>query len=68
VADKLGPGDKSTLENAVNETIKWLDAVQEGSKEEYSEKQKELEAIADPIMQNCTLRAVPRARQRTVLT
>ncbi|KAJ7829536.1 heat shock cognate 70 [Mycena leptocephala] len=52
VADKLGPGDKSTLENAVNETIKWLDAAQEGSKEEYSEKQKELEAIADPIMQN----------------
>jgi L1 cell adhesion molecule like protein len=52
VADKLGPGDKSTLENAVNETIKWLDAAQEGSKEEYDEKQKELEAIANPIMQN----------------
>jgi L1 cell adhesion molecule like protein len=51
VADKLGPGDKSTLESAVNETINWLDAAQEGSKEEYDEKQKELEAIANPIMQ-----------------
>jgi L1 cell adhesion molecule like protein len=34
------------LESAVNETIKWLDASQEGLKEEYEEKQKELEAIA----------------------
>ncbi|KAJ7190108.1 heat shock cognate 70 [Mycena pura] len=51
VADKLGPADKSKLESAVNETIKWLDASQEGSKEEYDEKQKELEAITNPIMQ-----------------
>ncbi|KAF7314018.1 Heat shock protein HSS1 [Mycena chlorophos] len=36
--------DKTKLETAVNETIKWLDASQEGSKEEYEEKQKELEA------------------------
>jgi hypothetical protein len=34
------------LEGAVNDAIKWLDASQEGSKEEYEEKQKELEAIA----------------------
>jgi L1 cell adhesion molecule like protein len=51
VAGKLSPTDKSTLESAVNETIKWLDATQEGSKEEYDEKQKELEVIANPIMQ-----------------
>ena len=38
--------DKTELEGAVNDTIKWLDASQEGSKEEYEEKQKELEAIA----------------------
>jgi L1 cell adhesion molecule like protein len=35
----------------VNDTISWLDASQEGSKEEYEEKQKELEGIANPIMQ-----------------
>jgi hypothetical protein len=34
------------LESAVNDAIKWLDASQEGSKEEYEEKQKELEAIS----------------------
>jgi hypothetical protein len=30
---------------AVNETMKWLDASQEGSEEDYREKQRELEAI-----------------------
>jgi heat shock 70kDa protein 1/2/6/8 len=43
---KFEPADKSKLEGAVNDAIKWLDASQEGSKEEYEEKQKELEAIA----------------------
>jgi len=49
--DKFEADDKAKLESAVNDTIKWLDASQEGSKEEYEEKQKELEAIANPIMQ-----------------
>jgi heat shock 70kDa protein 1/2/6/8 len=44
--DKFEAADKTKLEGAVNETIKWLDASQEGSKEEYEEKQKELESIA----------------------
>jgi L1 cell adhesion molecule like protein len=39
------------LESAVDEAIKWLDASQEASKEEYDKKQKELEGIANPIMQ-----------------
>ena len=51
LADKFEAADKSKLETAVNDTIKWLDASQEGSKEECEEKQKELEAIANPIMQ-----------------
>jgi L1 cell adhesion molecule like protein len=50
LADKFDAADKTKLESAVNDTIKWLDASQEGSKEEYEEKQKELEAIANPIM------------------
>jgi len=49
--DKFEASDKSKLEEAVNETIKWLDASQEASKEEYEEKQKELESVANPIMQ-----------------
>lgn len=51
LADKFDAADKSKLETHVNETIKWLDESQEASKEEYEEKQKELEAVANPIMQ-----------------
>jgi len=51
LSDKFDPADKKKLTDAVDESIKWLDASQEGSKEEYEEKQKELEAIANPIMQ-----------------
>jgi L1 cell adhesion molecule like protein len=51
LAGKFDAADKKKLEDAVNETIQWLDASQEASKEEYEEKQKELEGIANPIMQ-----------------
>ena len=51
VKDKFDPADQSKLEAAVNEAIKWLDESQEASKEEYDDKQKELEGIANPIMQ-----------------
>jgi len=46
LADKFEAADKTKLEAAVNETISWLDSSQEASKEEYDEKQKELEGIA----------------------
>jgi heat shock 70kDa protein 1/2/6/8 len=49
--DKFAPEDKKTLTDAVDEAIKWLDASHEASKEEYEEKQKELEGVANPIMQ-----------------
>ncbi|KAG9049220.1 70-kilodalton heat shock protein [Tulasnella sp. UAMH 9824] len=48
--DKCAAGDKEILENAVNEAISWLDASQDAAKEEYENKQKELEGIANPIM------------------
>jgi heat shock protein 1/8 len=48
--DKFDAADKAKLEAAVNETIQWLDASQEGSKEEYEEKQKELEGIAKYVL------------------
>ena len=46
LAGKFEPADKTRLETAVNEAISWLDSSQEASKEEYEEKQKELEGIA----------------------
>ncbi|KAJ2913740.1 hypothetical protein MD484_g6671, partial [Candolleomyces efflorescens] len=51
LADKFDAADKTKLEAAVNETISWLDNSQEASKDEYESKQKELEAVANPIMQ-----------------
>lgn len=50
LASKFEADDKERLDKAISDTIAWLDASQEGSKEEYEEKQKELEAIANPIM------------------
>lgn len=41
LADKFDAADKIKLVGAVNDAIKWLDASQEGSKEEYEEKRKE---------------------------
>lgn len=51
VADKISEEDKETLEEAVKETLDWLDENSEADAEEYEEKQKELEGIANPIMQ-----------------
>ena len=51
LAGKFDAADKTKLETAVNEAIAWLDASQEASIDEYGEKQKELEGIANPIMQ-----------------
>ncbi|KAF0711405.1 hypothetical protein AaE_012224 [Aphanomyces astaci] len=44
---KLDEADKKVMEDKVTETIKWLDA----TKEKYEAKQKELEGVANPIMQ-----------------
>jgi len=49
--DKIEEGDKKTIEDKCDEVINWLDANQSAEKEEYEEKQKELEGICNPIMQ-----------------
>jgi L1 cell adhesion molecule like protein len=47
----LGPADKETLEKKCEETISWLDTSTVTEKEVYDEKMKELESVAQPIMQ-----------------
>lgn len=49
--DKIEAGDKETLDKAISETVSWLDGSDAASKDEYEEKQKELEGVANPIMQ-----------------
>merc|ERR1712117_139989 len=48
--DKFEAGDKQKIEEAVQETLDWLDKNQLAEKEEFEGKQKELEGIVNPIM------------------
>ncbi|KAF6069523.1 Heat shock protein SSA4 [Candida albicans] len=48
--DKIGADDKEKLTKAIDETISWLDASQAASTEEYEDKRKELESVANPII------------------
>ncbi|CAI4060509.1 hypothetical protein SKDZ_05G1830 [Saccharomyces kudriavzevii ZP591] len=48
--EKVGEEDAKKLETAAQDAITWLDASQAASTEEYKERQKELESIANPIM------------------
>eukprot|EP01000_Liburna_glaciale_P007174 NODE_968_length_726_cov_13245.729690_g660_i0.p1 GENE.NODE_968_length_726_cov_13245.729690_g660_i0~~NODE_968_length_726_cov_13245.729690_g660_i0.p1 ORF type:complete len:170 (-),score=72.73 NODE_968_length_726_cov_13245.729690_g660_i0:189-698(-) len=50
VADKLDADDKQKILDAVDEATKWLDSNQEGTKEEYESRQKDLEAVCTPII------------------
>ncbi|GMH81912.1 hypothetical protein TrVE_jg6507 [Triparma verrucosa] len=51
VASAIDPSDKATAEAAIEEAIKWLDANQSAEKEEFEEKQKELEGVCKPIIE-----------------
>merc|ERR1712008_230551 len=51
VEGKIPADDKKKLEDAIEETIKWLDENLSAEKEEFEEKQKSLEGIAMPILQ-----------------
>merc|ERR1712216_543882 len=48
--EKFEEGDKQQLEDAVKEALDWLEKNQLAEKEEFDAKQKEVEAIANPIM------------------
>jgi L1 cell adhesion molecule like protein len=50
VKDKIDAADKAKLKSAIDNAISWLEANQMAEKEEFEHKQKELEAIANPIM------------------
>ncbi len=46
----MSASDKSKIEEAVRENLTWLDSNQEATKEEFAERQKEVESIVNPIM------------------
>jgi len=52
VKSAISESDKKKIEDACDECIKWLDANQMGEKDEYEDKQKEVEAVCNPIIQS----------------
>merc|ERR1712023_246360 len=48
--DKFEGDDKENIEKALQETLDWLDRNQMAEKDEFDAKQKELEAVVNPIM------------------
>ncbi|KAM0859867.1 hypothetical protein ACQ4PT_046905 [Festuca glaucescens] len=50
IAAKLGADDKKTVDDAVEEAIRWLDGNQLAEAEEFEDKMKELEGICNPII------------------
>jgi heat shock protein 5 len=48
--DKISDEDKETIETAINEVIEWLEDNPEAEKDDYEEKQKEVEEICNPIV------------------
>ncbi|KLU81004.1 hsp70-like protein [Magnaporthiopsis poae ATCC 64411] len=52
VDEKLDAADKEKLNAEINKVVSWLDESQQATREEYEEHQKELEAVANPIMMN----------------
>ena len=48
--DKFTDSDKQTLEAKIKETLDWLEKNQLAEKEEFDHHQKDLEAVANPIM------------------
>merc|ERR1711915_296310 len=50
MADKLTPDEVATATTSLDATLKWLDANQLAEKEEFEDKQKELETLSRPLM------------------
>jgi len=50
IKDKLSDEDKETLEEVVKTTTEWIDENSQADKDEFDEKQKEVEKTVNPIM------------------
>ncbi|MBA0632275.1 hypothetical protein Godav_001051, partial [Gossypium davidsonii] len=50
LADKIDSDEKEKIENTLREALEWLDDNQNGEKEDFDEKLKEVEAVCNPII------------------
>merc|ERR1712137_21098 len=56
---KISESDSTKLSSKIEETITWIDVNSNAEKEEFEEKQKDLEGVALPILQNMTSGGMP---------
>jgi len=52
VSDNISAEDKKELQDMIDEALDWMDENPEADKEDYDEKMKEVEQVANPIMRN----------------
>merc|ERR1711881_525319 len=50
VKDKISDSDRKVITDKCDDAIKWLDSNQTAEKDEYEDKQKELEGVCNPII------------------
>lgn len=48
--DKIEPADKEAVQKVVTEGLSWLEAHPTGTKADFDDKRKEIEAVASPII------------------
>merc|ERR1711993_68053 len=63
VGDKLSSEDKATIRTKASEVIDWLDSNQAAEIDEFEDKKKELESVANPIMTKMYQGAAPQGQQ-----
>merc|ERR1711871_1753738 len=51
IADKISEDEAEEIEEAVKEALEWLEDNQELEKEDYEDKQKEVEKLVNPVME-----------------
>merc|ERR1712185_861634 len=61
LADKISDEDKEELSGVIDEALDWLDENPKAEAEEYTDKQKEVEQVANPIMREMYQGAGPGA-------
>jgi heat shock protein 5 len=50
VADKISDSDKEAIEKALDDVNEWLDENQDGEKDDFAEKLKEVTSLCNPII------------------
>lgn len=50
LANKLDADDKQTIEDAVKETLEWIEEHTDADKDDYAEQQKKIESVCNPII------------------